>query len=146
AFDNTVYNVARQVLVNSFSSNTTPTASSFLTNTFCPALPSFIDCSKVTLNVQAFNASTTSFSTVASGIATSWYNNQSSSLDLGSAGEIVVFQAFYPMPVYLSVLVANGTNGVNNLFNHTSNTIYNNPNGTGFVHAIFSTVVFRNEP
>jgi F0F1-type ATP synthase membrane subunit c/vacuolar-type H+-ATPase subunit K len=52
------------------------------------------------------------------------------------------------MPVYLSVLIATGVNGqgVGNLYDHASGSIYVNPNGSGFVHAIFATVVFRNEP
>jgi hypothetical protein len=40
---------------------------------------------------------------------------------------------------------ANG-NGATNLTNQASNSVYANPNGAGFVHAIFSTAVFRNEP
>jgi Flp pilus assembly protein TadG len=148
AFDNSVNTVARQVLINAFSSNSTQTASSFKTNTFCPALPSFINCANVTLNVQAFDPSTTGFSSVASSISKSWYNNPSSNVNLGQQGWIVLFQAFYPMPVYLSVLVATGpgSSGIANFNNHAAGSVYSNPNGSGFVHAIFSTVVFRNEP
>jgi Flp pilus assembly protein TadG len=147
-FDNTVNNVARQVLVNDFSSNISPTAATFKTSVFCPALPSFINCNNVTLNIQAYDPKTTSFATVASSIDKSWYNNPAPNVSLGAPGWIVLFQAFYPMPVYLSVLVATGStgNGVSNLFGQTSSTVYNNPNGSGFVHAIFSTMVFRNEP
>jgi pilus assembly protein Flp/PilA len=146
-FDNAVNNVARQVLVNNFTSTSSQTTSSFKTSTFCTALPSIVDCSKVTLNVQAFDSSST-FATVASSIGKSWYNNPSTSVNLGQPGSIVLFQAFYPMPVYLSILVASGPthNGAANLLGHSSNSVYANPGGTGFVHAIFSTVVFRNEP
>jgi Flp pilus assembly protein TadG len=150
AFDNAVNNVARQVLVNNFLSSSTQTMASFKTNTFCTGLPSIIDCSKVTLNIQAFDPKTTTFATVASSIGKSWYNNPSANVNLGQAGYIVLFQAFYPMPVYLSILVASGptNNGATDLLGHSSNTVYANPatGGTGFVHAIFSTVVFRNEP
>ncbi len=147
-FDNTVNNVARQVLVNEFTSNATPTTSDFKTSVFCPALPSFINCNNVTLNIQAYDPATTSFATVASSIGKSWYNNPAANVSLGQPGWIVLFQAFYPMPVYLSVLVATGPSGggVSNLNGQTSNSVYNNPNGSGFVHAIFSTMVFRNEP
>ena len=131
------------MLVNEFTSNATPTTSAFKTSVFCPALPSFINCNKVTLNIQAYDPATTSFATVASSIGKSWYNNPAPNVSLGQPGWIVLFQAFYPMPVYLSVLVATGTNGngVSNLNGQTSNSIYNNPNGSGFVHAIFSTNV-----
>jgi Flp pilus assembly protein TadG len=149
-FDNAVNNVARQVLVNNFTSTSSQTTPAFKTGTFCAALPSIIDCSKVTLNVQAFNPTTTTFATVASSISKSWYNNPSANVNLGQPGWIVLFQAFYPMPVYLSILVASGptNNGADNLLAHSSNSVYANPasGGTGFVHAIFSTTVFRNEP
>ncbi len=142
-FDNAVNNVARQVLVNSFSANSTQATSSFLQNTFCPALPSFIQCNEVRLNIQPY----TSWSSAAPG--TSWYNNPSTNVNLGLPGDIVVFQAFYGMPVYFSVLVASGTNLklFSNFYNHTSNSVYVDPNNSAlFVHAIFSTVAFRNEP
>jgi Flp pilus assembly protein TadG len=148
AFDNAVANVARKVLINNFDGNATQTASNFLTSSFCPALPSFIDCTKVTLNVQAYNPSTSNFSTIAGAMGQGWYNTPATNVNLGQPGYIVVFQAFYPMPVYLSVLVATGAhgNGAQNLYNRASNSVYANPNGAGFVHAIFSTAVFRNEP
>jgi Flp pilus assembly protein TadG len=142
-FDNTVNNVARQVLVNSFSANSTQAASSFLQNTFCPALPSFIQCNEVRLNIQPYS----SWSSVTPG--TGWYNNPPANVNLGQPGDIVVFQAFYGMPVYFSVLMASGTNlqVFSNLYNHTSNSVYVDPNNSAlFVHAIFSTVAFRNEP
>jgi pilus assembly protein Flp/PilA len=147
-FDNAVNNVARQVLVNDFLSSSTQTTATFKTNVFCPALPSFINCNNVTLNIQAFDPSTNSFANVATSISKSWYNNPAGNVNLGQPGWIVLFQAFYPMPVYLSVLLATGStgNGVSNLYGQASSTVYNNPNGSGFVHAIFSTVVFRNEP
>jgi pilus assembly protein Flp/PilA len=149
-FDNAVNNVARQVLVNNFTATSTQTMSAFKTNTFCAVLPSIINCSKVTLNIQAFDPTTTTFTSVASAIGKSWYNNPSTNVNLGQRGSLVLFQAFYPMPVYLSILVASGPthNGAANLLGHSSNTVYANPasGGTGFVHAIFSTVVFRNEP
>ncbi|MCI4677798.1 pilus assembly protein [Rhodoblastus acidophilus] len=147
SFENTVNDVARQVLVNSFSGDTTQTATAFKTNTFCPALPAVITCSKVALNVQAFDPSSTSFSAIGSGVTTSWHNNPSGNVNLGSPGWIVVFQAFYPMPVYLSVLEATSADTFDNLFGHTSKSVYRDPNNAAlFVHAIFSTVVFRNEP
>lgn len=147
SFDYAVANVARQAVINRFKNNSTPTASSFLTNTFCPALPAFIDCTKVTLNIQAY-PSTTNFSAVARGLGKAWYRSPSVNVNLGAPGDIVVFQAFYPMPVYLSVLMATGAQGnrAANLYNQASNSVYANPNGAGFVHAIFSTAVFRNEP
>jgi Flp pilus assembly protein TadG len=147
AFDNAVAGVARQVLTNQFAS-TSQTASSFLTTSFCPQLPSFINCSRVALNIQAFDPASNNFSAVASAINQNWWNAPSANVNLGLPGYIVVFQAFYPMPVYLSILVATGSQGkgVGNLYDHASNSVYANPYGAGFVHAIFSTAVFRNEP
>lgn len=142
-FDNAVNNVARQVLVNSFSNNPTQATSSFLKNTFCPALPAIIHCDEVRLNIQPY----TSWSAATPG--TSWYKSPPTNVNLGQPGDIVVFQAFYGMPVYFSVLVASGANlGVfSNFYSHTSNSVYIDPNNSAlFVHAIFSTVAFRNEP
>jgi Flp pilus assembly protein TadG len=142
-FDNTVNNVARGVLVNSFTGNTTQTASSFLQNTFCPALPSIIQCSKVRLNIQA------SATWPAAAPSTGWYSSPPTNVNLGQPGNIVVLQAFYPMPIYFSVLVATGTslNSISKFYNHTSKSIYVDPNNSAlFVHAIYSTVAFRNEP
>lgn len=164
SFDAAVETVAREVATNQYyqysSSNgaaatTTPTATTFLNvvpvpqsgasngASLCNSLPSFIDCSKVVLNVQnycttasASCTSPTNWSNVT--INESWYttnNTSTNTVNLGNPGDIVVFQAFYPMPVYLSVLTANGT---------ASNSVL--AYGSGFVHAIFSTFVFRNEP
>jgi Flp pilus assembly protein TadG len=168
AFSDAVATVARQVLTNqSQTSGTSQTISSFMTNSnFCQQLPSIIDCSKVALNVQAYDPKTYDFSQVTANNA--WYdptkyNPSSTMANLGNPGDIVVFQAYYPMPVYLSVLVATGTNGASNLWSDLANkdaqtqqnsnstsenygTVYKNPSGAGFIHAIFSTVVFRNEP
>lgn len=149
AFENAISNVARQVLVNAYVSNNAPTAQSFRTNYVCPLLPSFINCSKVALNVQAYPPGT-NFSAI--GVNNNWYSSSYSAtqtaLNLGLPGYTVVFQAFYPMPVYLSVLTATGTssNGAANLYGQASGSIIGNPGGSGFVHAIFSTMVFRNEP
>lgn len=142
AFDNAVNKVARQVLVNSISSSTATDMGTFRTNYFCPQLPSFITCANVSLNIQP----AASFSAAASALGTSWIGSPPSNVNLGQPGGIVVLQAYYPMPVYLSVLVATGSNGrgVSNLYGHTSNTVYQS--GSAFVHAIFSTMVFRNEP
>jgi len=148
AFDLAVSASARKILVNTYTTSSSQSAATFKTNVLCPAMPSFITCANVVLNVQA--PATSSFSTVGSSLNQTWYatNNDQTILHLGQPGSIVVFQAFYPMPVYLSVLVASGSNGARNLYASTSNSIYANPvaGGTGFVHAIFSTVVFRNEP
>ena len=148
AFDMAVASSARKILVNTYQGNSTPTAGTFKANVLCPAMPTIIACAKVVLNVQAFNPTTTSFTSVSGSINQSWYsaNSDTTSLNLGQPGYIVVFQAFYPMPVFLSVLVASGSNGAQNLYASASSTVVANPGGSGFVHAIFSTAVFRNEP
>ncbi len=147
AFDNAVSNAARQILINTYSSNSTPTSASFQTTYFCPQVPSFINCNNVVLNINT----ETGFGSTS--MNSSWWNSatytgSAATVNLGQPGQIVIFQAFYPMPVYLSVLTATGMGGgsVSNLYSHTSSSVFNNPNGSGFVHAIFSTAVFRNEP
>ncbi len=145
AFDASVLNAARQVLVNSASGATS--ASSFVTTYLKPSLPSFIDYTQVVLNINAYPISQPGAYSPA--ITQAWYNNPSQqNYNLGNPTDVIVFQAFYPMPIYLSVLTATGANGrgIGNLFGQAGGSVVNAPSGSGLVHAIFTTVVFRNEP
>jgi Flp pilus assembly protein TadG len=165
-FDNAVANVARQILVNQYGSSQTPKAADWVSNSapsgsngysLCGALPTYFTCSKIRVNVSAFTTGTFS-----SGAAAIDRNFQSASnfaqkdpnlttIDLGQPGNIVVFQAFYPMPIYLSVLLSSGAQGnqVRNLYGQSSASADLDPTATsnrGMVHYIYSVMVFRNEP
>jgi Flp pilus assembly protein TadG len=137
-FDNTVAHVAREILVNQYST-TQQTMSSFLNASgsngysLCGSLPSYFQCANIRVNI----ATADSFGDV-SAISNSFISNPqaSTNLTVPAAGSIVVFQAYYPMPVYLSILLASGPHG-----NQVS-TLYS----PGMVHNIFSVAVFRNEP
>jgi Flp pilus assembly protein TadG len=146
-FDYAISKVQRSVMVNTFSTNATQSMASFRTTYVCPVLPAYFNCSYVILNIQAYS-STTNFSTVGAAMSQAWYSSPTANVNLGAPGNIVVLQAFYPMPVYLSILVATGpqSNAASNLLGQTSKSVFTNPNGAGFVHAIFTTYVFRNEP
>ncbi|MBB4197284.1 hypothetical protein CCR94_14725 [Rhodoblastus sphagnicola] len=157
-FDTTVANVARQILVNQYTS-TTQTAANFVgragqaapegTNGYslCGSLPSYFLCGNIRVNISATAAGGT-FASLSRTITDSFIANPSTNVNLGAPGSIVVFQAFYAMPIYLSVLLASGTNAnqVSNLYSQTSGSVINNPFGSGLVHKIYSVVVFRNEP
>ncbi len=159
AFDSAVGTVAREVATNQYSFTTAPTSATLMTANPGTAtnenlkyfLPSFINSTKVVLNVQCYTTQGTAGCTQVTGWSAlavtdqTWYTQPAATtMNLGVAGDIVVFQAFYPMPVYLSVLVATGSGGVSDLYNHASGAVMSY--GSGFVHAIFSTFVFRNEP
>lgn len=153
-FDNAVANVARQILVGQYSTSA-QAASDFKTSTgangysMCGAhgLPSYFNCDNVILNITTPSADT--FSSLSGTISNSFINHPSSNITVPPAGSIVVLQAYYPMPIYLSVLLASGPRGnqATNLYAQSSNTVRTNPvSGSGMVHDIFSVMVFRNEP
>jgi Flp pilus assembly protein TadG len=154
-FDTTVAHVARQILINQYST-TTQTAANWVNATgtngysLCGSLPSYFLCSNVRVNITASAAGGT-FSSLSGTITENFLNSNptSTNVNLGQPGSIVVFQAFYAMPIYLSVLLAAGSKGnqVNNLYSQASNSVIANPiTGSGLVHNIYSVVVFRNEP
>nr|WP_281406376.1 TadE/TadG family type IV pilus assembly protein [Rhodoblastus acidophilus] len=151
-FDNAVINVARQILVGQYST-TAQTASDFKTTTgangysLCGALPSYFDCDKVILNIST--PTNDLFGSLNGTVTNSFITNPSANITVPAPGSIVVFQAYYPMPIYLSVLLARGANGnqAANLYGQSSNTVRTNPiTGSGLVHDIYSVMVFRNEP
>ncbi|MCW2314653.1 Flp pilus assembly protein TadG [Rhodoblastus acidophilus] len=154
-FDTTVANVARQILVNQYAS-TTPTTADFLSAgsatgangySLCGSLPSYFQCANIRVNVSA-TAAGGAFSSLAGAITDDFIAHPSANVNLGAPGSIVVFQAFYAMPIYLSVLLASGSNGNQavNLYSQPSRMVINNPIGSGLVHKVYSVVVFRNEP
>ena len=132
AFDNAVSTVARQILINTYSSNSNPTSASLHANTSAlrRSPPSSL-AHNVVLNINT----ETSFGS---------HDDEQQLVEFAdlywigrhgepghSPGQIVIFQAFYPMPVYLSVLTATGmgADGVGNLYSHTSNSVYAYPTG-----------------
>ncbi len=160
AFDDAITKTARAIATNQYA--TAPaTVKDFIAavptgtgTTFCGYMPSFITCNNIYLNIQSF-APATPWTTINAQINQTFYQSSyasnynasasTSAVNLGQPGSIVIFQAFYAMPVYLSVLVATGS-GVQNFYNQASGSVIANSANTGFVHAIFSTAVFRNEP
>ena len=163
-----------RILVEQYASQTTttanPNANTWLTTAgtngykFCSAndassaLPSYFDCSKVRVSATAYAPGGT-FAAAAAAIDRNFNNasgtnfaqmaQSATTLDLGKPGYIVVFQAFYPMPIYLSVLLASGSQGnqATNLYGQSSGSVGSNPTGgSALVHYIYSVMVFRNEP
>jgi len=165
-FDNAVANVARQILVNQYETQK-PDAATWLSTrgsngySLCGALPSYFNCNNVRVLVKAYasgkfsdltanNASpfNRDFNSASNANFTQLPQSQTT-LDLGQPGNIVVFQAFYPMPIYLSVLLASGAHGnqARNLYQQSSGSVGANPTGgVRMVHYIYSVMVFRNEP
>ncbi|MBE7247720.1 MAG: pilus assembly protein [Actinomycetospora chiangmaiensis] len=136
-----VDNAARQVLLGKAQTNSAVTSwQTFRDTLVCPAsgslLPSFITCSKVLVDVRKY----TSFSNLSTG--QSFITDGSGpTYNPGTACDIVVVRAAYPMPVYLPFLmdaslgssVSAGTAGL---------TSY----GGSLVQMLTAASVFRNEP
>jgi len=97
------------------------------------SLPSFIDCSKIIVDVRP-----------ASSFSSADTSNDLLSISpeycTGGPGDIVVVRALYPMPVYFSILESVRPGEVS--VNRAGQTYY----GTGFVHPVEGTAAFRNEP
>jgi Flp pilus assembly protein TadG len=96
-------------------------------------LPSFVDCSKVIVDVRPAS----SFS--AADVADDFYSDITGEYCPGGPGDIVVVRAVYPMPVYLSILQAT-PNGIT--VNSSGQTQFNG----GWSHMIMGVSAFRNEP
>jgi pilus assembly protein Flp/PilA len=169
AFDSAVISTTRAIGTNQYGNTPPTTVGGFVQAvpsggpSFCSNLPSLINCSSVYLSVTSY-PTTTPWTTINAAISRNfWQANYSSSYNattsalgvtLPSPGVCVtgtsttctvLFQAFYAMPVYLSVLVAsNGS--ITNFYSKPSTNVVANPSATGFVHTIFSTAVLRNEP
>jgi hypothetical protein len=99
-------------------------------------LPSFIDCSKLKLNVQVANSYTTA------NTAKDFINNPTETYCTGTSGDIVVVRLLYPMPVYLSILSMTSMSASGVGTNTSGQTSYNGK----MVHMLMGTAVFRNEP
>jgi len=97
------------------------------------SLPSFINCNNLIIDVR-------NQSTFASVNLSKTFDPNTAVFQTGGANCVVVMRVVYPMPVYLSILTANGliVNGVN----HAGQTYY----GGGWKHMLMATQVFRNEP
>lgn len=99
-------------------------------------LPSFIDCTKLIVDVRRVTGNTFANADMTKAFIT----NPTETYDPGGASCVVVVRAAYPMPVYLSILSTTGMSA-----NGTVTSGQTSWNGS-MVHMLLGTAAFRNEP
>ena len=132
---------ARQVMTGQAQGNSAvTTADQFRTTYLCPSsgslLPSYVDCSKIVVDVRKASAWSSADMTSA------FFTESTHKYCTGNTSDIVVVRVGYPMPVYLSILAMNSM-AVGGMYTVTQGLT--NVNGS-MKHLIIATSVFRNEP
>ena len=144
-----VQDASRNLLTGTAQTQAITTADQFRTTYICPAtgvriLPSFIDCSKLIIDVRSFPVPA-AYSVLATlDVANDFYAGNATRLFCpGNAGAITVVRVAYPMPVFLPTIVA-GANATVSLL--TAGLVANVPGTSGFSHLLLATSVFQAEP
>ena len=96
-------------------------------------LPSFVDCSKLIVDVRPAS------SFASADVTNDFYRNVTGAYCTGGPGDIVIVRAIYPMPVYFSIVEATPT-GIS--VNSTGQAMYSN----NWTHMVMGVAAFRNEP
>lgn len=142
-----VQDASRNLLTGTAQGASIATADQFRTTYLCPAsgtrvLPSFIDCSKLIIDVRSYAHSYGTFTTLDT--ANDFYASSATRLFCpGHAGAITVVRVAYPMPVFFPTIV-----GVTNATIHalTVGLFSGVPGTTGYSHLLLGTAVFQTEP
>lgn len=131
-----VGDASRAIMTGQVQSGSMTTIAAFRDQMLCSPtaprvriLPSYIDCSKLIIDVQqaaTFAGSDTS---------RNFYTNSSPSFEPGGAGCVVVVRVAYPLPIIFPILTATGVNTAGQV-----------TQGGGLKYMLLSTSVFRNEP
>jgi Flp pilus assembly protein TadG len=131
-----VGDASRAIMTGQVQGGSISTVTAFRDNLLCTPtvprrriLPSFIDCSRLIVDVQQAH----SFS--ATDTARNFYANNQQTFNPGGAGCIVVVRVAYPLPIVFPILAGAGRNTAGQV-NH----------GGGLKYMIVSTMLFRNEP
>ena len=144
-----VSDAARNLLTGTAQTQAITSADQFRTTYICPAtgtriLPSFIDCSKLIIDVRSFPvpAAYSVFTTL--DVANDFYTASATRLFCpGNAGAITVVRVAYPMPVYLPTIVGATTSTIGMV---TTGLVAGVPGTTGYSHLLLATSVFQAEP
>lgn len=144
-----VADAGRNLMTGVAQTSSITTADQFRTTYICPAngpriLPSFIDCSKLIIDVRSYPvpASYSVFATLDT--ANDFYATNATRLFCpGNAGAITIVRVAYPMPVYLPILIAAPNNSVGV---QTAGQYQGVPGTTGNTHLLLATSVFQAEP
>jgi Flp pilus assembly protein TadG len=139
-----VADASRQILTGQAQIGAISTATAFRDTLICPSppstrkriLPSFIDCSKLKIDVRL----ATTFATA--DLTKGFYMTPGTMKYCpGAPGDIVIVRVVYPMPVYLSVIAGMTTGSV-----HKVTTGLENDGSGTLAHVLMGTSVFRTEP
>ena len=137
-----VQDAARQLYTGRAQGAGVSTASAFLTDYVCPArgpskLPSFIDCSKLIVDVRVAS----SFGSIDTGV--DFYRATASrQFCAGGPRDIVVVRVIYPLAMLAPIVTGFGSS-INVLQAGFVNDVPNNP---GLKQLVLATSVFKNEP
>ena len=144
-----VQDAARNLMTGTAQTQAITTADQFRTTYICPSsgarvLPSFIDCSKLIIDVRSYPvpASYSVFATL--DLANDFYAGNAQRLFCpGNSGAITVVRVAYPMPVFLPTIVGTTTSTISML---TAGLVSGVPGTTGYSHLLLATSVFQAEP
>ena len=144
-----VTDAARNLMTGTLQAQGLTTAAQFRTTYICPAtgpnlLPSFIDCTKLIIDVRSYPvpASYSVFATLDT--ANDFYGATATrQFCPGNAGAITVVRVAYPMPLFLPTIVGTTNNTISTL---TAGLVSNVPGTTGYSHLLLATSVFQAEP
>lgn len=135
---------ARNLFIGTAQGKGVSTASAFVSQYMCPTgggpLASFIDCTKLIVDVRVSAAGTfagldTSADFYQAGSATKFCP--------GRPGDIVIVRVIYPLPVFLPLL---GTTNGRDVSVIRTGTVNDVPGVSGWQQLLLGTAVFRNEP
>ncbi len=144
-----VSDAARNLLTGTAQAQAIATADQFRTTYICPAtgarvLPSFIDCSKLIIDVRSFPVPATYSVFATLDVANDFYAaNAPRQFCPGNAGAITVVRVAYPMPLFLPSIVGTTNSAISML---TAGLVAGVPGTTGYSHLLLATSVFQAEP
>ena len=138
-----VQDASRNIMTGAAQTANITTKAAFLSTYVCPAtgpriLPSFIDCSKLLVDIR------TSSTFTSADLTNDFYTDTTTtSIAPGVGGNIVIVRVAYPMPVFMPILAGatNATIGANR-----AGLVNNVPGNAGWKHLLLATAVFQNEP
>jgi Flp pilus assembly protein TadG len=137
-----VQDAARNIMTGQAQAANVSTASQFVSTYMCPStgqriLPSFIDCTKLIVDVRTAS----NFSSA--DVTKSFYQTPSSQQFCpGGPGVVTIVRVLYPMPVFLPLL--GGT--IKSFAPITAGIVNDVPGNAGYKHLLLGTAVFQNEP
>ena len=140
--DAAVRNASRAIMTGTAQASGVYTAAAFKSTYLCPAsgtsiIGSFIDCSKLIIDVRAVTAFT------GADLTNDFYKTQTSNQFCpGAPGTITVVRVAYPMPSFLPLLGMGkaGSSGIN-----TAGLVNDVPGIAGWKHLLIGTSIFQAE-